>query len=130
MLSFVGHTRCPNLSSSQPELAWRGLDDANDPRIPVSPARVAPVMQKACDLGELQACWMLGNGYLYGHRSGVETPEPERAVKLYQKGCDGGEAGSCASLADCYASGEGVAKNKALAKKYRKRAAELGYVGE
>jgi TPR repeat protein len=111
---------------------WLALDlkDANDPRIPADPARVAPTLEKACELGELQACWMLGNGYLYGGRSGVVTPDPARAVKLYQKGCDGGEAGSCASLANCYADGEGVGKDKALAKKYRKRAEELGYVGE
>jgi TPR repeat protein len=111
---------------------WLALDlkDANDPQIPADPARVAPTLEKACTLGELQACWMLGNGYLYGDRSGVVTPDPPRAVGFYQKGCDGGEAGSCASLANCYADGEGVGKDKALAKRYRKRAKELGYVGE
>jgi TPR repeat protein len=111
---------------------WLALDlkDANDPRIPADPSRVAPTLEKACALGELQACWMLGNGYLYGNRSGVVTPDPTRAVALYQKGCDGGEPGSCSSLADCYAEGEGVAKDRALARKYRKRAEELGFVGE
>ncbi len=111
---------------------WLALDlkDANDPRIPVDPARVASVLAKACDLGELSACWILGNGYLYGNRSGVVAPDPARAVQLYQKGCDGGEAGSCATLAYCYEDGEGVPKNKVLARRYRKRAEELGYVGE
>lgn len=76
---------------------WLALDskDVNDPRIPVDEARVAPLLEKACELGAADACWLLGNGYLYGNRSGVIAADPERAVGLYQKGCDGGDAGSC-----------------------------------
>lgn len=102
----------------------------NDSRIPAQPERVVPAMSKACELGDFEACRLLGNGYLYGRRSGVETADPGLAVKYFQKGCDGGEAGSCDVLASCYDDGMGVAKNKKLAKKYRKKAAELGFVGE
>jgi TPR repeat protein len=105
------------------------LDHERGPLLAADGARGHQVMEKACDLGELEACWMLGNGYLYGNALGV-TRDPERAVWLYQKGCDGGEAGSCASLANCYADGLGVAKDKERAKKMRKRAEQLGYLGE
>lgn len=105
------------------------LDHDRGPAAPADPPRAQTVLEKACELGEHDSCGMLATGYLYGNRPGVAR-DPERGAKLFQKACDGGDGASCEGLANCYADGLGVAKDRARARKLRKRAAELGYVGE
>ena len=100
-----------------------GLYEANE-------ARSAHLMEKACNLGDQEACWILGNFYLWGTRRGVIRPDPRRAASIYEKACAAGEAASCDILGQCYEQGMGVPKNPAQGRKLRKRAKELGFVGE
>lgn len=93
--------------------------------------RAIEVMQKACDLRNLKACWILGNMYRQGSTEPSAYPRDlERTFKIWQRTCRAGEAGSCASLADCYTEGWGVKRNAALGQRYRWMAEELGYAGE
>jgi TPR repeat protein len=105
------------------------LDHTRDPRAPADKDRGQVVMIKACELGELDSCRMVANSYLYGNRPGVPE-DHQRAVQLLQKTCDAGDGASCDELATCYADGTGVPKDRALARKLRRRGAELGFVGE
>jgi TPR repeat protein len=86
---------------------------------------------KGCTLGLADSCYAAGNTYLQGSR-GKSTLEKsyERAADMFQRGCDGGSGVSCDALSRLYAAGQGVPKNKALARKLRNRAAKLGFEHE
>ena len=64
--------------------------------------------KKACDGGNMRACFNLGAMYEYGN--GVEKNE-QKAAELYKKACDGGEMFGCGTLGAMYANGDGVEKN-------------------
>ena len=64
--------------------------------------------KKACDGGNMRACFILGAMYEYGN--GVEKNE-QKAAELYKKACDGGNMNGCGALGTMYEDGIGVEKN-------------------
>lgn len=53
------------------------------------------MLQRACDDGNADSCYLLGLQYRSGR--GVKR-DPKRAAALFNKACDAGHAGSCTSL--------------------------------
>lgn len=56
--------------------------------------------QKACDLGRMEACSMLGTCYWTGS-CGV-AKSVAKGLDLFERACDGGEMASCGQLGVCY----------------------------
>ena len=57
------------------------------------------VAKKACDSGNMRACFNLGIMYEYGN--GVEK-DFSKAAELFKKACDGGDMNGCRSLDTIY----------------------------
>jgi TPR repeat protein len=57
--------------------------------------RAAPLYERACDGGVMDACKNLGGMYMIG--VGVPHDE-ERSRALFRRACDGGEQEACAML--------------------------------
>ncbi|GAB4181971.1 MAG: hypothetical protein Tsb002_02660 [Wenzhouxiangellaceae bacterium] len=55
------------------------------------------------------------------------TPIPLTALAAYEEACDKGAARGCARLAEFYTSGQVVAKNEIVAKRFLERACEFGH---
>ena len=70
-------------------------------------ARIAQLLQRACDGDDLTACYQLGMIYTDGGKS-LPTPDLPRAKALYGKACDGGVAGACFNLALVTPTGRGA----------------------
>lgn len=81
--------------------------------------------KKACDGGNMRACFNLGAMYEYGN--GVEKNE-QKAAELYKKACDGREMLGCGTLGAMYEYGIGVEKNEQKAAELYKKACEIIYV--
>ena len=70
-----------------------------------------PLLQKACDGGNMTGCYVLGHLYDFGQ--GVKH-DPAQAIPLYQKACDAGEMSACSELSGYYTNGAGVAQDLSL----------------
>ena len=85
--------------------------------------KASKLFKKACDGGNITACFNLGimydNGY--GVRQNKQT-----ASKLWKKACDGGNITSCYNLGILYFNGKGIEKNKSKATKLFKKACDGG----
>lgn len=76
----------------------------------------------ACEQGQVAPCATLGTGYLlpmYGLQKDVD-----KATILLKKACDMGSVAGCMNMSRMYKLGDGVARNDALAHKYRSLAAK------
>ena len=69
-------------------------------------------LQKACDVGTMEACLDLGNRYRDRYRDGEGIPQDfARVVSLYEQACKGGEMLACNNLGVRYHRGEGVVRD-------------------
>ncbi len=78
---------------------------------------------KACNLNDIDCCYILSTFYLEG-KEGVPV-DHAKAAKLSQKACDQGHLYSCVNLSILYRKGLGVEKNLELAQKYHAKAKEM-----
>ena len=79
--------------------------------------------KKACDGGNMRACFNLGAMYEYGN--GVEKNE-QKAAELLKKACDGGNMRGCYNLGLMYADGDGVETDFSKAAELLKKACDGG----
>lgn len=91
----------------------------------------APLVQKACELGDAGWCLELGRRLYDGtgitKNAGRAGTYVERAVGLWSRACDKGSADACAELALLYEEGApGVRANESRAQSHRKRACQSG----
>jgi TPR repeat protein len=82
-----------------------------------------PLLQKACDGGNMAGCARLGHLFDYGQ--GV-TQDSLRAISLYEKACDAGEMSGCGELSGFYNNGAGVAQDYSRARMLAKKACDGG----
>ena len=82
-----------------------------------------PLLQGACDGGNMTGCYFLGHLYDYGQ--GVKH-DPAQAIPLYQKACDAGEMSGCSELSGYYTNGAGVAQDFAQARALVSKACDGG----
>ena len=69
-------------------------------------------LQKACDVGTMEACLDLGNRYRDRYRDGEGIPQDfARVASLYEQACKGGEMLACNNLGVRYHRGEGVVRD-------------------
>ncbi|XP_014477899.1 PREDICTED: uncharacterized protein LOC106746160 [Dinoponera quadriceps] len=82
-------------------------------------------LKKACDVYNSDtACFYLSGMYLAG-KEGIINKNFKEAYKLSLKSCEFGNPYACANLSQMHARGDGVQKNDALAKTFKKRAIKL-----
>ena len=77
--------------------------------VAVSRGCYARFVERACDLGDLEACSAVASVIRY--ENGLIPGDLTRAVALHQRACEGGVLDACDSLARAYESGSGVAKD-------------------
>ena len=71
-------------------------------------SEAAPLLERACNAGNLTAC--VNFGVMYDHGQGV-SQDYTRATSLYSKACDAGNAEGCRSLGVLYEHGSGVSQD-------------------
>ncbi len=86
-------------------------------------ARLATFFSAACDRGEVESCYKLGQTLQKG--DGVQT-DPARAAQLFRQVCGAGDARACLDLGLLYESGQGVDRNPDRARDLFKQACEGG----
>jgi TPR repeat protein len=99
--------------------ATAGVDQQKEP------ARVVGLIQRACDGGDVMACYQLGQAYGDG-APGLVEPDATRATSLYEKGCAGDFAQACFNLAWQYERGAGVKADDHRAHELFERSCTLG----
>jgi hypothetical protein len=67
-----------------------------------------PLLEQACNRGDMQSCVFAGRIYENGDGAGKDYAQ---ALPLYEKACDGGNTSGCNSLGILYLHGSGVAKD-------------------
>ncbi len=72
--------------------------------VPMDKVRAAKLYQRACDGGDGNACWGLGDMTEVG--DGGLKKDAARAVKLFERGCERGAAGACGKLARLHRDGD------------------------
>ena len=80
-------------------------------------------LQKDCDKGNFDTCFLLATNYKYG-----DFPFKQdyfKAASLYKMACEGGRAGGCEGLGWLYQYGKGVRQSKTEALKYYGKACDL-----
>jgi TPR repeat protein len=110
-------TACAKYGGWPCQTATNGLDPDKDA------ARVLELSRRACDGGDLWACYTLGAKYaegLYG-----ATVDPARATSYYGKAC-GDLAPACFNLAWQYLRGTGAPLDEARGRTLLERACTLG----
>jgi TPR repeat protein len=90
--------------------------------VAVSRGCYARFVERACDLGDLEACASVASVIKY--ENGLIPGDLTRAVALNQRACEGGVLDACDSLARAYESGSGVAKDPVRAAQLFKRVCE------
>jgi TPR repeat protein len=73
--------------------------------------KAIPLLDQACNAGNVQACSELGNLFAWAPHLTPEdsvTQDFPRAIKLLTKACDAGNVEGCGHLASIYDTGEGV----------------------
>jgi hypothetical protein len=84
--------------------------------------------QKACDLGVMEGCALLGGCYWTGTCGVVK--DARHGFGLYEKACDGGDMGACGQLGVCYeVGGCGLLKSGEKAVRMYEKACTGGEVG-
>jgi len=89
--------------------------------------KAIPLLDKACNTGDAQACSDLGHLYDWGPHFSKEdsvTQNYPRAMKLYTKACDAGNADGCYGLGFLYDQGFGVPQSFARAAEYYTKACD------
>ena len=85
------------------------------------------LLDKACDLEVIESCRRLGKIYKTGElvikEDDAENPERaekyfERAVEITRKGCEQGEAARCTELGKLHVVGDGVPRDRFIAKAF------------
>jgi len=74
-----------------------------------------PLLDRACDAGNAEACNDLGEIYDTGY--GV-VQDHTRAAALFLKACNAGNVNSCLSLGVCYGNGNGVEQDYSRAREF------------
>jgi len=74
--------------------------------------------KKACDAGQTDECYKLGNLYYKGKTVDMDL---KKAAGLFQKACDAGKLPACRELAQMYKDGDGVKQNGAKALALREK---------
>ena len=72
-----------------------------------------PFLEKACNIGNMDSCGLLGDLYYFGH--GVDQ-DYEQTRLLDKQACDGGSMESCGNLGYLYEKGLGGSKNDTMAR--------------
>jgi hypothetical protein len=85
------------------------LYDANDY------VEARPLLERACDMGNAEACNDLGEIYDSGY--GI-VQDHTKAAALFLKACNAGNVDSCLSLGVCYGNGSGVEQDYSRAKEF------------
>jgi len=80
-------------------------------------------LQKATDLGNIDALWKLGICYLFGEGT---FKDEKRGVELIKKAAEKGHCSAQADIGICYYDGIGVIQNYSEAFNWLKKAAEQG----
>jgi uncharacterized protein len=88
-----------------------------------SPACQVVFGQRACDLGDLQACVSVAGLLVWGRELAKDLA---RAASLLQRACDGGFMDGCDALGSMYVRGEGVATDVSRGVALRQRACDGG----
>ena len=96
--------------------AHNGIYDWNDCRVAVKPYKMA------CDSGKAEACYNLGQMYLFG---GGVTIYPPKGYILLQKACDLEYASGCSDLGFFYREEIGLTKDYKKALKFYEKACIL-----
>ncbi len=78
-------------------------------------------MAAACDLGSIEKCEVLGEGFAAG-----DATQKTRAAEFFEKACAGGNATGCNNLGVLYSKGSGVAKDAARAEALFEKACAIG----
>jgi serine/threonine-protein kinase len=89
--------------------------------------KAIPLLDKACNAGDAQACSDLGHLYDWAPHFTVAdsvTQNYPRAMKLYTKACDAGNADGCYGLGFLYDQGFGVPQSFARAAEYYTKACD------
>jgi len=84
--------------------------------------KAAQYSEKACDIGNAKACFILSN--LYSMGLGVKKDQFKN-IEYCQKACDGGHATSCYIIGLRYENGKGAEKDYKQAKAYFQKACDL-----
>ena len=84
-----------------------------------------PPLRQACDGGNMEGCYYLGELYENG-QGGAQDFALARTV--FQKACDGGNMESCDNLGKLYENGQGGAQDYALARWVYQKACDGGNV--
>jgi TPR repeat protein len=104
-------------------LTYYGLADHEDKHLPMDLARAALMFERACALGQTDACSNLGNMY----SDGDQVPKDlKRAAELYEQACDHGVKEACANLGKLLENGNGIPKDVDRAAKLYEQACQHG----
>ncbi|CAG0917526.1 unnamed protein product [Notodromas monacha] len=102
-------------------------------RNPLSPHRALDLprglklLEKACTLGQGDACYHLSGMYLTGTEDGTTVPKPDmtRAFQYSLRACELGNVFACANTSQMYSRGDGVEKNEQKATEFKAKAEDL-----
>lgn len=86
-------------------------------------SEMAPVLERACDRGDMLSCANLG--ILYRHGRGAPR-DYARALTLFVKACEGGKEFACGYAGEMTYVGLGIAANENHGEKLMKRACKRG----
>jgi TPR repeat protein len=121
-----GKRTLPSETTSKPDLRDYAVEQFKDGAALYDQKRyweASPLLQNACDGGELNGCSYLG--FLYESSLGV-SQDYAQARTLYQKACDGGNMRGCSNLGSLYDSGHGVIQDYARARSLYQEACDVG----
>jgi S1-C subfamily serine protease len=82
-----------------------------------------PLLERACDMGNAEACNDLGEIYDSGY--GI-VQDHTKAAALFLKACNAGNVDSCLSLGVCYGNGSGVEQDYSRAKEFFSLSCDTG----
>jgi hypothetical protein len=111
----------PPASTSNVSAAVAGLSEPAESACSKTDWRCS---EKECDGGKAKSCYALGVIYQNGD-DGLKQ-DLTKAISLFHNACDGGNSDGCTSLGDLYATGDGVAQDMAIARRYFQQSCNLG----
>jgi uncharacterized protein len=81
--------------------------------------RAMPLFEKACELGDENACNTLGLFHW-------ERGDYGKALSLYKRACDAGESSACGNLGTMFKNGKGVPRSETRAAMFYRQACDAG----
>lgn len=92
--------------------------------VPRDPARARQLFERACEGGEIGACFNLAHLFHTG-AEGVSV-DLALAARYYDRACTGNDMGACSNLGVLYRQGQGVERDPAHAARLYQRACDGG----